>query len=146
MNNKPMILTNDDMAEGIYAASGAICWTGSIKTTQDYNGQAHVYEVSLWHTKAVTHFSEACTVRYTFSQPVTNAWAEGSGNYNVDYTGYVVTVTRIHHANGEYSGDSVTYKLFVNAANQDLTKALGDPKMEILSCEKTGTPNYPNID
>ena len=146
MNKKPMLLVNDDLAEGVYAASGAICWTGSLKTTQDWNGSARVYEVALWHTKAVSHFSEACTVKFIFTQPIVNARAEGDGNYQVDRNGNEVTVTRIHHANGEYSGDSVTYKLFVNAANEDLTKALGDPKMVILHCEKTGTPNYPNID
>ena len=148
---RPVVVMTDDMAEGIFANSGALgaptCWTVTrIDNSQNWNGQAHVFQMNLEHTKAVTHFSESCTVQYTFNTPITSASAEGAGNYEVSVSGNIVTVKRIHHANGEYSGDSVSYKVFVNAADQATTEAIGVPSWQILDCQKTGTPNYPNID
>ncbi|MCR5639961.1 MAG: hypothetical protein K6G04_01260 [Lachnospiraceae bacterium] len=147
---QPVVVMSDDMSESIFAASGSIatatCWSVSVQSVQDWNGASHVYEMHLVHSSAVSHFSESCTVQYTFGAPVVSAYAEGSGNYEVSVSGNIVTVRRIHHANGEYSGDTVTYKVFVNAADQASTIALGAPSPVILNCEKTGTPNYPNID
>ena len=147
---KPAVLGNADLAEGVYAASGnkGPCWTGSVHTTQAWNGNAHVYQVDLTHLNTFSHFSEACTCKFFFDGVVVEAWAEGAGNYDVQGKGSAeITVTRTHHANGEFSGDSVSYKLFAVAADQASTEALSkDPRMEIVSCLKTGTPNYPEID
>lgn len=148
---RPEAVVIDGVSEGVYAASGSAptCWKPGIKTTQKWNGEGHVYEISLIHTTAVTHFSESCTVRVSFGGAViTSARAEGSGNYEVDGIGTdTLTIRRIHHANGEHSGDSVTYKLFAFATNQDLTQELPDePGIEVIDCEKTGTPNFPDID
>ena len=148
---RPIVVFTEDMAEGIFAASGGAgnssnCWTVSVATTQTWSGAEHVYEVALVHSKAVSHFSEACTVQYTFSAPIVSAYAEGPGNYEVSVAGNVVTVKRIHHANGEYAGDNVTYKLKINAVDQATTETLGEPSAQVLSCLKTGTPNYPDID
>lgn len=144
---KPVAVATTGAAEGVFAASGnATCWTVTPRSVQDWNGAAHVFEMALVHTKAVSHFSEACTVDYTFSVPVTNAWAEGAGNYDVTWSGNTVTVTRHHHANGEYSGDNVTYKVFVVAGDEATTKGASCTSATVLECEKTGTPNYPDID
>ena len=152
MNNykKPVVLMNEELAEGVYAASGSVvgdCWSLGQKTTQDWNGQAHVYEISAVHTKAVAHFSEALTIKFTFSATITNAWAEGAGNYTVEGIGSnTLTVTRTHHANGEYSGDNVTFKLFVVAGNEAGSKAVSMTSEEFVSCDKHTTPNYNFID
>lgn len=146
---KPIVLLNEDLAEGVYAASGSAgdCWTITQKTTQDWNGQAHVYEIGATHTSAVSHFSEALVVKFVFSSVVTSAWAEGAGNYTVEGIGTTtLTVTRTHHANGEYSGDNVTYKLFVVCTDQAGSQAVSLNSATFVSCDKRGTPNYPDID
>ncbi len=150
---KPVVISNEDNFEGVYAASGDIigggdniCWSGTIYTTQDWNGAAHVFEVYLEHSKAVTHFSEACTVQLTFNNVVTKAWAEGAGHYSVSGEGSnTLTVTRTHHANGEYAGDTVTYKVFAVAGDEAMSKSLS-AGLTVVSCDKTGTPNFPDID
>ncbi len=146
---RPDAVVIDEVSEGVYAASGATCWKPGIKQTQDWNGQAAVYEISLSHTNKVTHFSESCTIQVYFGGSIiTSAWAEGTGNYEVkDVGSNTLTIKRIHHANGEYSGDEVTYKLFAFAGDEAGTKALTkEPSVTVLACEKTGTPNYPDID
>ena len=149
---RPVLRMSEGVAEGVFAASGASaynnCWTVNIKTAQDYNGSARVYEVSLVHTNMVSHASNACTVQYVFSSDLSGAdvWAEGDGHYEVSISGNTVRVTRKHHANGDYSGDNVTYKLFVNTGDEATTKALGDPTCTVVDCDKTGTPNHSDID
>ena len=133
------------VAEGVFAASGdATCWTVSGRSVQDWNGSHNVFEMKLIHSKAVTHFSEASTAEYTFSAPIVDAYSES--NFEVSFSGNVVTVTRRLHANGEYSGDNVTYKVWVKAADEATTKSLSLTGATVLECEKTGTPNYPDID
>lgn len=146
---RPDAVVIDEVSEGVYAASGATCWKPGIKTTQKWTGAWHEYEISLSHTKAVTHFSESCTVQVSFGGIViTKAEAEGSGNYEVSGVGSdTLTVRRIHHANGEHSGDEVTYKLKVFASDQGTTEMLPkEPSITVTDCEKTGTPNFPEID
>lgn len=133
---KPVVLANEELAEGVYAASGAgDCWTVDWATTQDWNGQAHVFEIKIVHTTAVQHISTATTVVYTFSNSVTKVEAEGAGNYDVSWSGNTATVVRNHHANGYGSGDVATYKLFVNAADEATSKAIAITSATI-SCAK----------
>lgn len=143
---KPLILANEELAEGVYAASGSAasnCWTLGQKTTQDWNGQAHVYEISAVHTKLVGHASDALTIEFTFDKVVTNAWAEGAGNYDVTIEGTKVIVTRNHHANGDFSGDDVTFKLFIVATDEANSKAISLLSEKFVSCAKKATPNNP---
>lgn len=147
MNNKPMIFANDDLSEGVYAASGGIgtnCWTGEpylVQSLAGGTGGYNVYEMHLHHSKSAGHASTGCKVKYTFNVPVTNAWAENSSNYTVNFQGHDVIVSRNHFADGDYSGDEVTYKLNVKGANDAETNALGVPGMYILSCDRKATPN-----
>ena len=48
MNNyvRPEIIVSDNIAEGVYAASGnGDCWTIDVTSVQDSNGSHNVFEV-----------------------------------------------------------------------------------------------------
>ena len=123
MYKKPLILVNDDLAEGVYAASGAgDCWAVSGRSVQDWNGSHNVFEMCAVHSKDAAHNTTQVVYTYTFSAPVTNAYAEGG--LDCQYSGNTVTVTRNLHANGYHSGDNVTFKVWVRAADEATTKAI----------------------
>lgn len=129
---KPIAVINDELNEGVYAASGADCWTVNARSVQDWNGSHHVFEVSCQHSTAVEHISSATTVTLTFSNTLTDAYSEFSSSFS----GNSVTVTRELHANAYKSGDNVTYKVWVKAADEASTKALAVTGATI-SCTKT---------
>lgn len=122
MYNKPLILVNDDLAEGVYADSGSStdCWDVDGYSVQDWNGSHHVFEISAFHHTDVTHITTQVVYTITFSQALTNAYSE----FDCSYSGNTVVVTRDLHANGYYSGDSVTFKVWAQAADEGSTKAL----------------------
>lgn len=123
MYRKPMILVNDDMAEGVYAASGATCWSGEAPCVQTLAGNTHnIYEIRLVHSPKVEHISNAVTVTLTFSAPVVDAYSENSWDCSVN--GNVVTVTRPSHANAYQSGDTVSFKVWAKAADEATTRGL----------------------
>ncbi len=130
---KPTVLRNEDMAEGVYAASGADCWSGDITSVQDWNGSHHVFEARIVHSTAVEHISTACTITMKFSNVVTNAYSEN--DWQVDVNGDTVTVRRPSHANAYKSGDNVTYKVWVQAADEATTKAISG-HITSFSCDK----------
>ncbi len=123
MYSKPIVLTHSDMAEGVYAASGAAtCWSGSAISVQDWNGSQHVFEVRIYHSAEVQHISDAVTITMQFSSPLTDVSAENG--WSCTANGSTVTVTRPSHANAYNSGDSVTFKVWAKAADEATTKAL----------------------
>ena len=67
---KPVVVVNEDYAEGVYAASGdGDCWSVWVKGEQDWNGQGyHIYEIAASHSKDVAHISSATTIVVTFSR------------------------------------------------------------------------------
>lgn len=136
MYKKPMILVNDDMAEGVYAASGSTCWSGTCPSVQNWNGSHHVFEVRIVHTRDVKHISTAVTLTIQFSNTLTDAYAENGWECNV--SGNTVTVTRPSHANAYNSGDNVTFKVWAKAADEATTKALS---AEITGFSCTYTAN-----
>lgn len=119
---KPLVLANEDVAEGVYAASGAICWTTGAVSTQDYVDGNHIFEISAQHTTMVEHISNALTVELSFNYPITSAYSENDWTCSVN--GSKVTVTRPSHANAYKSGDSVTFKVWVGTGDEATTKAL----------------------
>lgn len=134
---KPLLAENDVLAEGVYAASGdetesAECWTVSPSSVQDWNGSHHVFEISCTHSSSVEHISSASTVTLTFSQTLTDAYAE----FPSSFSGSTMTITRELHANAYKSGDSVTYKVWVKAADEATTKGISCTGATI-SCTKT---------
>lgn len=126
MYEKPVVLGSDDLAEGVFAASGGggnsstDCWTVGGRSVQDWNGSHNVFEMSATHSKAVTHITSKVVYTYTFSQPIVNAYSE----FDSGFSGNTVTVTRDRHANGYYSGDDVTFKVWVQCADEATTKAV----------------------
>lgn len=134
---KPVVLANEDVAEGVYAASGAgsaDCWTVSPYSVQDWNGSHHVFEVRIVHSDAVQHISTASATTLTFSSPLTDAYTES--NFSCSFSGSTATVVRTSHANAYQSGDNATFKVWVKAADEATTKAITCTGSSI-SCTKT---------
>lgn len=133
---KPMVIVNDGLSEGVYAGSGtaeaADCWTVDPVSVQDWNGSHHVFEIRCVHSTAVQHISSASTVTLTFNNAVTDAYSE----FPCSFSGATVTVTRELHANAYKSGDTMTYKVWVKAADEATTKSIACVGATI-SCTKT---------
>jgi len=122
---KPIAVVNDELSEGVYAASGASsadCWTINPYSVQDWNGSHHVFEVKIVHSDSVKHISTASTSTITFSNNLQDAYSEG--NVSVSFGGNTVTAVRTLHANAYQSGDVATFKVWVQAADEATTKAL----------------------
>jgi hypothetical protein len=120
MLEKPSVVLMDDLAEGVFAASG--CWSGFVVSCQDWNGSHHVFEIHLTHSKEVEHISTACTITLAFTGAVIDAYTENDWPCSIN--GSTVTVTRPSHANAYKSGDEVTYKVWAKSVDEATTKAL----------------------
>ena len=119
---KPVVVSNDDVFEGVYAASGAgigggggdatstDCWSVSGRSVQDWNGSHNVFEISANHSTDVI----------TFNNSLTDAYSE----FTSSFSGNTVTVVRDLHANGYHSGDTVTFKVWAKGADEATTKSL----------------------
>lgn len=133
---KPIVMVNEGLSEGVYAASGATeaadCWTVDPVSVQDWNGSHHVFEIRCVHSTAVEHISSASTVTLTFNNAVTDAYSE----FPCTFSGTDVTVVRELHANAYKSGDTMTYKVWVKAADEATTKSIACIGATI-SCTKT---------
>lgn len=130
---KPMVLELEDIAEGIYAASGEPdnnennngnegnnnnehndkedeCWTIQITKEQviAHEGIAK-FRVIATHPNAV-HISTASTVTVIFNQPVKSANFEG---FDVTVSGSTVTLVRQSHGNAYNSLDQYNSNLEV---------------------------------
>ena len=121
---KPIVLSNEELAEGVYAASGGIpegdCWTVEAYSVQDWNGSEHVFEVKAIHSNEFKHISIETVVTLTFSTTVTSAKSE----FPCTFSGNTVTVTRTLLADGYKSGDNYTYKVWVSTGDEATTKAI----------------------
>lgn len=119
---KPVVLANDEVAEGVYAGSGKEpnCWTVEAKSVQDWDGSAHVFEIRCVHSTSVKHISGATTVELVFSAPLINARSE----FQCDFSGRKVTITRTLLADAYHSGDTMTYKVWVQAADEMTTRGI----------------------
>lgn len=132
---KPVVLANDEVAEGVYAGSGtssADCWTINVEE-QNYDGANRIFEVQCVHSTDVEHISDASEVTLTFSANVTNAFAEAG--YPCVVSGKKVTITRTLLANAYKSGDRMTYKVFVQCSDAATTQAVRCTGATI-SCDK----------
>lgn len=122
---KPVAMAATGAAEGVFAASGDAtstdCWTVSARSVQDWNGSHNVFEVSARHSEGVTHITTQVVYTLVFNSDLTDAYSE----FPCTFSGNTVVVTRDLHANGYYSGDSVTFKVWAKAADEATTKALG---------------------
>ena len=130
---KPVVLAAEELSEGIYTASGeditTDCWTVDAVDVQDWNGSHHVFEVRCRHSTSVEHISSSTLVTLTFSSPVTDAYSE----FTCNYSGNTVTIERELHANAYKSGDNMTYKVWVKAADEPTTKSISCTQ-KVISC------------
>lgn len=119
---KPVVLANDEVAEGVYAGSGKKpeCWTIEANSVQDLGGSEHVFEIKCVHSDTVKHISAATTIELVFSAPLINARSE----FKCDWSGQKVTVTRDLLADAYHSGDTMTFKVWVQAADDMTTRGI----------------------
>lgn len=119
---KPAVLANEDVAEGVYAASGTEvtndCWTVDVTQDQSDAGGYSTYRVAARHTPAVVHISTKTVVTVVFNGPVTRAEYEG---FDVAVSGNTVTLTRESHANAYNSGDNFNSLLKIWPAGLGVT-------------------------
>ncbi len=135
---KPIVMINEDLAEGVYAASGLTgpagtsdCWSFDVYSVQDWNGSHHIFEIKLTHHTGLEHISGATSVSVTFSSPLTDAYSEfGSG-----YSGSTITISRELLADAYNDGDLVTYKIWASTGDEATTKALTVTNVTV-SCDK----------
>lgn len=128
---KPIVTLNEEIAEGVYAASGD-CWSISVAEVQEWNGSAKIFQVALSHSTAVEHISSASTVAITFNSPITSASAQ---EYSCSVSGNTVYITRTLLADAYKEGDSVTYKVTVSSVDEATTRALAVTG-QTVSCTK----------
>lgn len=123
---KPTVLEVEDIAEGIYAASGENieenndredqCWTIDITKDQviAHEGIAK-FRIKATHPNAV-HISRATTVVIIFNQAITSARFEG---FDVSISGATVTLVRQSHGNAYNSLDEYNSLLEVTCKDPD---------------------------
>lgn len=136
---KPVVMINEELAEGVYAASGvggvmgtSDCWDYHIYSVQSWSGDAHVFEIKLTHHLGLEHISAATTLSVTFSAPLTSATAEFSSVFDGAST---ISATRTLLADAYQDGDLVTYKIWAKAFDQATTEALTVTNVT-LTCDK----------
>lgn len=129
----PVILENDELAEGIFAAgSGEVdydndpnCWTVKVDLAQvvAHEGYAN-FRIQANHPNNLVHISSQSSVVITFSQPITSAVFEG---FDVEVAGCVVTTTRVSHGNSYNSADQYNSLLKVYCADPASLTIVGKP-------------------
>jgi len=133
---KPVVMINEELAEGVYAASGvrgtSDCWDYHIYEVQTWDGSAKVFEVKITHHTGLEHISSATTLGVTFSSPLTEARSE----FDCSLSGATVSITRALLADAYKDGDLVTYKIWASAADQATTEALAITGVT-LTCDKS---------
>lgn len=126
---KPVVLVNEELAEGVYAASGAgDCWSIGVTSDQEWNGKGHTFRIQINHSDKVEHISTQSTAVLTFNYPVEVKECEFPAVAN----GNTVTITRTQHANAYQSGDQANYLLVVSTGDEATTRALACTGKKIM--------------
>ncbi len=74
---KPMVMVNESVAEGVYAASGN-CYSVSASMTQTPEEGRWSYTIQFDAVHSSSHHSSAQTVQIQFNQPVTYSSSDGN--------------------------------------------------------------------
>lgn len=137
---KPVVMINEELAEGVYAASGMTgptgtqdCWSFDIYPVQDWNGSHRVFEIKLRHHTGLEHISDASNVSVTFDTDLVNAYTEFGGTFDGNRT---ISVKRELLADAYKDGDWVTYKIWAQAKDQATTMAVGVSNVSV-TCDKS---------
>lgn len=132
---KPMILANDELAEGVYAASGD-CWTVTrVTSTQEWDGSNHVFEIGCSHSQEAVHISTVQRFKLVFSQTITNAYSNDNGVTVTSFEGNTVYIERNGHGNAYESGETASFKVRVKAADEATTKAISCTSASCTYCD-----------
>ncbi len=107
---KPVVMINEELAEGVYAASG--CWTirtefGNRVTSDGYTN----FRVIADHNSTL-HISTATEIVIPFTGNVSSPVFDG-GSFEATASGTTVILTRKNHANSEGSPDGFNSNLAV---------------------------------
>ncbi len=129
---KPMVMVNESVAEGVYAASGD-CWTTySSSDPQPYVDGYHIFQIICKHDNQVGHDVKSFTAVITFNDAITAV--ENMNVGTASYSGNTVSIIRNNFGNGENIGDTVEFKVKVSTGNEATTKALAITGIS-YSCE-----------
>lgn len=123
----PVVLQYEDLAEGIYAASGVAeseggyesesnCWSIDIQPSQSDAGGYCTFRVQANHSTAAQHISSETKITIVFSRPVSSVEFEG---FSAQVNGATVILTRASHGNSYGSGDNFNSLLKVWTDNED---------------------------
>lgn len=125
---KPVVLVNDEMSEGVYAASGAACYTTRARIVQTPEQGRGTYCIQIYadHAAADNHHSTEQKVRIVFNMPVSYSWSGVVKSYTGDGTSSLELVLG-HHNNGVEN----------NIGFGDLY-VIADPGLSINSIVSTG--------
>ena len=111
MNNKPMILENNDMAEGIYAASGDGCYTTTAYIHQRPETGRGDYRIQVDAKHHATHTKEQQWLHISFNQAVNYKSCNAQGAQLVSGNGTTsLVISMTYHQNGS---DSIGFGDFV---------------------------------
>ena len=68
---KPVVMVNEGLAEGVYTASGvlATCWTVRYESVQSWDGAEHVFEFKVNHITGVEHNPCPCRKSRSHQSP-----------------------------------------------------------------------------
>lgn len=96
---KPVVLANNEMSEGVYAASGD-CYTceASVNQAPELGQDCYVVRVKLVHNATDGHHSNTRRVTINFDQVVTYVKATSCSLYAGDNS-TSLTVQTVHHNN-----------------------------------------------
>lgn len=135
---RPIVMINEDLAEGVYAASGAgqgsnECWTIYVKRDQEDAGGYSTYRLYCDHSTALQHISVATTMTITFCTAIEKAEYEDA-SVSVSVSGNSVTLSRECHGNSYLSGDN--FKSLLKVWTVDGSAPELEPPATI-SCTKT---------
>lgn len=129
---KPIVMINEDMAEGVYAASGD-CWTISVVRDQADAGGYSTYRIYADHSTALQHISQATKITVYFSTAISKAEYEDK-DVVVTVSGNSVTLSREMHGNSYLSGDN--FKSLLKIWTVDGSVPEENPSSTIV-CTKT---------
>lgn len=130
---KPVVMINEELAEGVYAASGVPggdCWDITVSpTNQDYVDGYRPFRVNATH-KSVKHISGATVVTIVFNYTLTGAKCENT-EWTCSWSGNTLTITRPNHGNAYSDGDTYNYGIWASTGDEATTKALATSSYSI---------------
>lgn len=81
---RPIIIANEDLAEGVYAASGSQCYTVTAYITQSPVTGRGDYRIQMNAVHNANHTNNAQTLTITFNQPVKYVSSNGDSYFGDD--------------------------------------------------------------